>query len=57
MDRIHEKTTSKLGRPNELSEVEEDLLAERIKLMGGLGLPAEHGGREEAGAGLPQQFR
>ena len=39
MDRIHERTTSKLGRPNELSEVEEDLVAERIKLMGDWGYP------------------
>ena len=39
MDRVHNRTTNKLGRPNELSEVEEDLLAERIKLMGDWGYP------------------
>ena len=39
MDRLHNRTTDKLGRPCELSEEEENLLSDRIKLMGDWGFP------------------
>ena len=39
MDRLHNRTTEKLGRPCELTEEEENLLAERVKLMGDWGFP------------------
>ena len=39
MDRLHNRTTEKLGRPCELNEEEENLLAERVKLMGDWGFP------------------
>ena len=39
MDRIHKRTSDKLGRPCELTEDEENLLAGRIKLMGDWGFP------------------
>ena len=39
MDRLHNRTTDKLGRPCELTEEEENLLADRVKLMGDWGFP------------------
>ena len=39
MDRLHKLTSDKLGRPCELTEEEENLLAGRIKLMGDWGFP------------------
>ena len=37
LDRLHNRTTEKLGRPCELTEEEENLVAERVKLMGDWG--------------------
>ena len=39
LDRLHNRTTEKLGRPCELTEEEENLVAERVKLMGDWGFP------------------
>ena len=39
MNRIHKRTSDKLGRPCELTEDEENLLTGRIKLMGDWGFP------------------
>ena len=39
MDRLHERTSDKFGRPNELMDVEEDLFVKRVKLMGDWGYP------------------